>query len=435
MSRICFAAILSINMFIVPLSSHALTLEEGVKIAVEDGRDVKIAQSYEVAAHAAVTLARSPWLPYVNLYGNQTWLQYQPTGKFIEPTGVLTAAESQDHYLSYGVQANQLLYDFGKTSASINAAQYGVKARQIETQRTRNQTALEFIVVYFDLLEASKLLQVANEEVKNVEAHKSDAEARYSAGVITKNEVLQADATLADSRQRLVSADNLHSYLASRLNSLLLRPLNEPVVVEEVKAHPAIGMTLDEAWTFAEAESPELKDIDAQVAAKKEAVRVTQADYLPTLYLSGGYEYMENKYMVHPDNWSLIAGVNINLFSGGASSSKVSIALSELRSLQLTREKVLDNIRLSVESAYLDLQSSQQKIEVTKTAVASAEENLRLQRLRYHEGVATATDELDAVTLMTTAESNSWKSLYGVGRAEAQLLYSMGRDLASVYGE
>ena len=109
--------------------------------------------------------------------------------------------------------------------------------------------------------------------------------------------------------------------------------------------------------------------------------------------------------------------------------------MSELRSLELTRDKVLDNIRLAVESAYLDLQSSQQKIEVTKTAVASAEENLRLQRLRYHEGVATATDELDAVTLMTTARSNSWKSLYGVGRAEAQLLYSMGRDLTSIYGE
>ncbi|HYA88887.1 MAG TPA: TolC family protein [Nitrospirota bacterium] len=435
MSSKYFAALLSFLMFNVPFSGHALTLAEGVKTAVESGRDVKIAQSYEVAARAAVTLARSPWLPYVNLYGSQTWLQYQPTGKFIEPGGVLTAAESQDHFLSYGIQANQLLYDFGKTSSSINAAQYGVKARQIETQRTRNQTALDFIVAYYDLLEAEKLLQVAKEEVKNVEAHKSDAEAKYGAGVITKNEVLQADATLADSRQRLVTAENLHSFLASRVNSLLLRPLNEPVVVEEVTTHPATGMTLDEAWTFAEAESPELKDIDAQIAAKEETVRTTQAEYFPTLYLSGGYEYTENRYMVQPSNWSLIAGVNINLFSGGASSSKVSIAMSELRSLRLARDKVLDNIRLAVENAYLDLQSSREKIEVTKTAIASATENLRLQRLRYHEGVATATDELDAVTLMTTAETNSWKSLYGVGRAEAQLLYSMGRDLASVYGE
>ena len=36
--------------------------------------------------------------------------------------------------------------------------------------------------------------------------------------------------------------------------------------------------------------------------------------------------------------------------------------------------------------------------------MAQAEENLRLQRLRYQEGVGTATEVLDAVTLLTTAE-------------------------------
>ena len=155
---------------------------------------------------------------------------------------------------------------------------------------------------------------------------------------------------------------------------------------------------------------------------RSRAFKSTQAEYLPTFYVSGGYEYAENKYMVHQDNWSAIAGVNINLFSGGASNSKIGVARAELRSLRLSREKLLDTIRLEVKSAYLDLQSSAQKIDVTKTAVAQAEENLRLQRLRYKEGVGTATEVLDAVTLLTTAESNSWKSLYGFKRAEAVLL-------------
>jgi len=37
------------------------------------------------------------------------------------------------------------------------------------------------------------------------------------------------------------------------------------------------------------------------------------------------------------------------------------------------------------------------------------------------------------VTLMTTAETNAWKANFGVRRAEAALLYSMGRDLAGAY--
>ena len=88
---------------------------------------------------------------------------------------------------------------------------------------------------------------------------------------------------------------------------------------EEVKESPSAGITLEEAWAAAEAQSPEIKEIDAGIAAKEESVKTVQAEYLPTFYVSGGYEYQENEYMVHQDNWSLIAGVNINLFSGGAS--------------------------------------------------------------------------------------------------------------------
>lgn len=425
------AIVLFLTMALSPFTVHALTLAEGLKIITETGRDVNIARSDEDAARAAVSLARSPWLPFVDLYGRETWLQYQPEAK--TPFGPFPT--SQDHFLVYGVRATQLLYDFGKTSSSISAARYGVRAREIETRRTMNQAALDFISAYLDLLESDKLLKVANEEVQLYEAHKKDTGARHAAGVITKNEVLQADVTLADSRQRLVTADNLRSVRASRINSLLLKPLNDDVQVEEIKSAPAAGITLEQAWSAAEQENPDLKDLDARIASREESLRSVRAEYLPTLYLSGGYEYAENRYMVHEDNWSLIAGVNINLFSGGASSSRIDMAASEVRSLKLTRDKLLDGIRLEVKSAYLDLQSSMQKMEVTKTAVEQAEENLRLQRLRYQEGVGTATDVLDAVTLLSTAESNSWKALYGVKRAEANLIYSMGTDLAGVYGK
>ncbi len=428
MSRKCFLFIL-VCLILVPFSSYALTLEDGLKLVVEKGRDVTIARSDEDAARAAVSLARSPWLPFVDLYGQQTWLQYQPEAK--TPFGPFPTA--QDHFLTYGIKATQVLYDFGKTSSSIDAAKYGLTAREIETRRTQNLTAREFIIAYLDLLESDKLLLVAQEEVARYEAHKKDAEARYSAGVVTRNEVLQADVTLADSRQRLVNAQNLRSISSSRINSLLLKPLNDDVQAEEVRAAPSTGITLEQAWSVAESESSDLKDLDAKISSREENLQSIRAEFLPTFYLSGGYEYSENRYMVHQDNWSLIAGVNVNLSSGGASSSKIDIARSEVRSLKLTRDKLLDGIRLEVKTAYLDLQSQTQKMEVAKTAVAQAEENLRLQRLRYQEGVGTATDVLDAVTLLTTAESNSWKALYGIRRAEANLLYSMGRDLATEY--
>ncbi|HSB33623.1 MAG TPA: TolC family protein, partial [Nitrospirota bacterium] len=310
-----------------------------------------------------------------------------------------------------------------------------LKSREIEVDRVKDQAALDFIVAYLDLLESDKLLQVSKEEVQQYEAHKKDTQSRFAAGVITKNEVLQAEVTLADSLQRAVSAENLRSLRESRINSLLLRPLNEQVKPEEIKASPSAGLTLEEAWASAEETSSRLKETDQVIAAKEENIKSLRAEYLPTFYLSGGYEYSENKYLVHQDNWSAIAGVNVNLYSGGASNSRIGLAKAELRSLKLSREKLLDGIRLEVKAAYLDLQSSAQKMAVTEAAVAQAVENLRLQRLRYREGVGTTTDVLDAVTLLSTAETNSWKALYGMRRAEAALLNAAGKDLVSMYGK
>jgi outer membrane protein len=70
---------------------------------------------------------------------------------------------------------------------------------------------------------------------------------------------------------------------------------------------------------------------------------------------------------------------------------------------------------------------------VTKDAVGQAEENLRINRVRYAEGVGIATEVLDAVTLLTIAETNFYKSLYDFKRAEAGLIYSMGKDLSEAY--
>jgi outer membrane protein TolC len=418
-------------ILLLPGIAHSLSLEEGLKIVSETGRDASIARSQEKAARSNVSVARAAWLPQVNAYGYETWMRYEPAAKF-GPAVVVTA---QDTFLTYGVTATQLLYDFGRTSSAINAAQYGAEAREIETLRARNRSALEFIIAYYDLLEAEKLLKVADEDVKRYEAHKQDAEARYKAGVVTRNEVLQAEVTLADARQRYLTAENQRSLWASRINSLLLRPLNEEVQVEEAAGTAAAGITLEAASTAAEAESLEIRIIDASIKAKEESVSAVQAEYLPTFYLSGGYQYQENEHQVHEDNWSLIAGVNINLSSGGATRGRAAMGRSELSSLRLIRDKIADAVRLDVKGAYLDLDSSSRKIEVTKTAVTQAEENLRLQRLRYKEGVGTSTEVLDAVSLMSTAGSNSWRALYGYERAGAGLLYAMGRDLTSEYGK
>ncbi len=424
-------ALLLSLLLLVPLDSSALTLAEGLAVVTTRGRDVRIAGAEEAAAGEALRQARSPLLPRADLYARQTWLRYRPEADF----GLAGPVPlSQRESLAYGFRVNQLLYDFGRASSGQRAARFGFEAKRIETSRARNLAALDFTLAYLGLLESERILKVARDEVRRFEAHLEDTRAMYEEGIVVRNDLLQAEVTLSDSRQRLLKVENLRDMRASRINSLLQRPLNEEVSAEEVSLHPLPVTSLESAWESAELRRPELKGMTMRVRAKEEELRSIRAELYPSLYLSAGYEYRENRYMVHEENWSLLAGMSLNLYSGGSVRARIGKAEAELEGLLLASEKLLDDIRLEVKEAYLQLEAARRGVDVTREAVAQADENLRLQRLRYQEGVGTATDVLDAVALMSRAERNYWSALYGLKRAEAALLYAMGVDISAAYG-
>ncbi|NOZ25915.1 MAG: TolC family protein [Nitrospirae bacterium] len=419
-------------MIFAPLSgADALTLGEGLEIVTEHGRDVRISRAEEAVVSEGVSLARSPLLPQVDLYADQTWLRYRPEAIFglFEPVPI-----SEKDFLSYGFRVNQLVYDAGASRALLRASRFGLEEKRLDTMRVRNLIALNFTYAYIDLLETERLLTVARNEVRRFEAHLKDTRAMYDEGLITKNDLLQAEVMLSDARQRLLTTENLRAMRASRINSLLVRPLNDEVVAEEISVKPYTELSLETAWEKAVRLRPELKAIQARIKAKREEIKAIRARFYPDLYISGGYDYQENRYMVYEGNWSLVAGIRVNLSSGGATRARLRQAAAELERLSIAEEKLRDTVMLEVKKAYLQLRSSGRKVAVTEEAVARARENLRLQRLRYIEGLGTATDVTDAVTLMSMAETNYWSAVYNRKKAEAGLLHAMGEDIVAAYG-
>ncbi len=415
-----------------PSRAAAITLGEGLAIVAQQGRDVRISEAEEDVVRAGVRLARSPLLPRVDLYARRTWLRYRPEALFglFEPVPI-----SEKDFLSYGFRINQLLYDFGASYALLRASRLGLKEKRLDTLRVRNLVALDFTHAYLDLLEAERLLVLAQKEVRRFESHLEETRAMYEEGLITKNDLLEAEVMLSDARQRLLSAENVRAMRESRINSLLARPLSEEVAPEEISVRPYTDMSLDAAYETALRLRPEFKALQARISAKREEVKALKARFYPDFYVSGGYDYQENRYMVYEGNWSLVAGIKVNLSSGGATRARLRRAVAELRKLGLEEEKLRDGIMLDVKKAYLQLRSAARKVEVTAGAVAQADENLRLQRLRYREGVATATDVIDAVVLAGKAETNYWRAVYDRMRAEAGLLYAVGEDIVKAYAD
>jgi outer membrane protein len=238
---------------------------------------------------------------------------------------------------------------------------------------------------------------------------------------------------LSDAKQRFITVNNRRSFNSSNINNILARPVSAPIEVVDVPTGTSEVVELEKAWDTAGRERSEIKIIDNQLRVLDFRETAAKSGYYPTLFAQGGYNYTENRYEFPSDNWSLILGVNLNVFSGGSTKAEVSKVLYQRQQLLEQKKKLIADIKLEVEKNYLDLKNASEKIQVTKDAVGQAEENLRINKVRYEEGVGMSTDVVDAITLLTTAETNYYRAMYELQRARAGLQYATGLDLVSIY--
>ena len=411
--------------------AEVLTLPAGLRLVNENSRLIKITEHEQMISEADTLIVRSKILPEINASWGYTSLAYQPAAIF----GPLTVPMSERNFLSYSLNIQQTLFDFQKNASRYEASKKMMNVKKFDAARIRNLVAIDFVLVYLDLLESENMLKVSEKEVERLQSHLHDANSLYEEGVITKNDLLQAEVKISDAKQRLLTQRNLRAVTASRLNSILVRPLTSDMQVEDIReiSPQAVEMDRENAWKIAEKQRPEIQIITETMKALDLEKTARKADYFPKLFLKGGYDFTENRFQVHEGNWSVTLGMGINLFQGGATKAELMKIDSQGLKLVEEKNKLMDDIRLEVEKYLLDVNTARERVAVTKGAVEQAEENLRINRVKYEAGAGTATDVLDAVTLLSIAETNNYKSVYDLKKAEAAVLYATGTQLSEVY--
>lgn len=433
--RIAAAILYSLITFLVHTPCYAeniqnsMTISEGLKIATEKNRIIKIATYNKDISRADTLIAKSRFFPTIEITANDTFLRYQPGIIF----GSMSAFTGEKESLSYGINVYQTIYDFGGRTSQYDSSKLAFDSANLDFERIRNIVALNFITAYFDLLETEKLILIAQKEVEMFESHLRVAQSLSAEGVITKNDLLQAEVKLSDAKQQLLTTKNLRAINTARINNLLSLPLINEIQATDISKDSIYGFELITAWENALEQRPEIKIIANQIKINELEERAKRSEYYPSLYAQGGYNYTENRYLLYEDNWSFIVGVNFNLFSGGSTKAEISQLKYRKSQLLEQREKLLEDIKLEVEKSYLEMKNADEKIQVTKDAISQAEENMRINKVKYEEGVGTATDVIDAITLLTKAETNFYSALYEYSRAQAGFIYSMGIDLVSAY--
>ena len=159
----------------------------------------------------------------------------------------------------------------------------------------------------------------------------------------------------------------------------------------------------------------------------EKAVRVVQADLLPTIGLTANYEIDGSSPAgVDGTNWTVMGILKWNLFSGYEDTARVSEARAESNRIKEMRREMENGIRLEALSARLELKAARERVSVAIDSVKQAEEGFRIVKNRYNEGMTTTVDLLATETALKKTKFGLRQAIYDYKVGEARLKLALG---------
>ena len=296
----------------------ALTLRDCLARASAANTQLRTS-SYDAKITAeAVRATESGYLPRVDLQaGYVAQLEAQAVKFGPEPIPTQQANYGFANFSIY-----QTLYDFGRTANRHEQAVLTNEAVQLSYRGQEQDIFLQVVRAYFGILAGQRFLATAEDEVRQMTSHQKVAQNLYDQGVVTRNDLLQAEVKLANSRQKRLSAANGVENSWLYLNFLTGREAGFRSDLEEPEQKTETA-ELGKMMEVALGKRPELAAMKKTIQADDAAIRETRSNYYPELFARLAMDYVQNDRVQEQAIMSATVGFKINLFDGLATTSRL----------------------------------------------------------------------------------------------------------------
>lgn len=291
---------------------------------------------------------------------------------------------------------------------------------------------------FFELLKKRYDLETITQRILRLESDLAAARAFSDKKMAPYVYVLQAEADLEESKQRLWQTQTAIYKDSSRLRSLLGAPHGgDQVEFEDRFEVPAYdpGMTLELCLDQALATRPEMRLLDLQVDMAKKDAAIAQGRYYPRVNLDMGFydtdkDYDEDSRFTDQHNtyWTAGISVQMSLFDGGSAYYEKKRHLLERNRLNKEKQQVQMEVEEEVIVAFDSLAETRKRLVSVEKALAASQENYIRQKKRFNARIGTTSEVLDAQAMLARAESGKSQTLLDCQMSLAQLYHAMGQE-------
>jgi len=414
------------SLFLVTnLYSNEYSLKALIDLAINNNTDISITRLNSANKKAAVMAAKAGYLP--NLSTTVEFAHYD-----IKSNG----STSKGKVNSISLSANQLLYDFGKTTSTINASKEDFTASLKELISTTSTTVLNVKEAYYNILKQHKLIDVAKQSVEIDELQLNQAKEYFKAGVKTKIDVSNAQLQVSNSKLELLKASYALKTAKAKFITILGKDLRHSLQIQKEnedinnlsKNLKKDGLNLDDLIKEALIQRAEIPMQKALVKSAKQTYIATKAQFKPTINANGSYKDSNSDDISSFDSTQYNAGIYLewNFFSGFRTTANTKQNLTALKSTKQRLKQQELSIIKDVTIAYYNVQENISALEIAKLSVDLAEQTLQLAQDRYKNGLNDLVELNNSKLDFIKAKNDLVNTYYTYKAAIANLDYATG---------
>lgn len=461
-------------------SDGVWSLEETVKYARVNNLQVRQSELNNGLNQADLQQLKFGRLPSINAGGSYNY----NTGSFQDPvTFTLVTQDAQTG--SFQLSASLPLFNGFQQVNQIKQADLDLQAGQQDVLSAQNDITLQLVTSYLNILFADELIKISDLTRNLTQQQLDRTRILFDAGSVAENAVLDLESQLAADELEFINAQNQRDIARLSMMQLLNLPTSEDFHIEvpqipEPDQNPVL-ISGDQVFDVASQTLPAIKAADLRVLSAAKALDVARGGYYPRLSLSGGLfsrysstsEFLTGRQTINDglqrqelgfydeggteavviyvpsiyevpmygdypffdqlqDNVNKQVGVSLQvpIFNGLQARANVQRAKLQQQNAKINADIARNNLRQTIEQAYVDALAAQRRYVAAKEQLRAAEKNYSNAQLRLNSGVINTVDFNIVANTFRSAQSNLAQAKYEYTFKLKVLDFYQGKDLS-----
>ncbi len=372
------------------MAQELLTVEEAVKIALENNYQIRIASNMLEIDKTGVNIGNAGMLPVVGATLNsnnsiQNSSQTRADGNLVE------LDNAKNNSLNYGVGLDWTIFDGFRMFARYDQLKELEKLGEAQLKQAVLTRVSDVMIGYYDLVQQHQQLVALDSTIVISEQRLKLANNRFTIGKTSKLEVLNAQVDLNTDLTLMLRQKEMIVNSKIRLNEILARDTKIDFnVIEEITLDEPLS--LPELESLAEKQNPVLQAAIINKNIARLELKQIKAERYPSIIASTGYVFNESESSLgfttsaESQGWNYGLSARLKIFEGFTQNQNEKIARIRLDNSALVIEEQKQTLKSQLGTAYQSYLTNISLIELEKSNEAIAKDNLDITIEKFKIG-------------------------------------------------